>query len=269
MSLDDFRITTGKQFKLAAFDAASKPLSTGNKTSDNAHLAELSARLDAVQDIFYAEHKHKLLIVLQGMDTSGKDGTVRSVFRSFDPLGVRVASFKAPTPEELARDYLWRVHAQVPRKGEIVIFNRSHYEDVLITRVHGWIDEAECKRRYRQIREFEQMLVETGTTIVKCFLHISRGEQKQRLEERIADPQKHWKFDMQDLAERKFWKEYQQAYEDAIAATAAPEAPWYIVPADSKSHRNLMVAEILRATFDKLRPDYPPPKPELAQVVVE
>lgn len=269
MSLDDFGITSGKQFKLAAFDATSKPLSKGNKASDTAHLAELSGQLDAVQDIFYAEHKHKLLIVLQGMDTSGKDGTVRSVFRSFDPLGVRVASFKAPTPEELARDYLWRVHAQVPRKGEIVIFNRSHYEDVLITRVHGWIDEAECKRRYRQIREFEQMLVETGTTIVKCFLHISKGEQKQRLEERIADPHKHWKFDMQDLAERKFWKEYQQAYEDAIAATATPDAPWYIVPADSKSHRNLMVAEILRATFDKLRPDYPPPKPELAKVVVD
>ncbi|WP_066730645.1 polyphosphate kinase 2 family protein [Cupriavidus sp. D384] len=269
MSLDDFGITSGKQFKLANFDAGSKPLSTGNKASDTAHLAELSTQLDAVQDIFYAEHKHKLLIVLQGMDTSGKDGTVRSVFRSFDPLGVRVANFKAPTPEELARDYLWRVHAQVPRKGEIVIFNRSHYEDVLITRVHGWIDDAECKRRYRQIREFEQMLVETGTTIVKCFLHISKGEQKQRLEERIADPQKHWKFDMQDLAERKFWKEYQNAYEDAITATATPEAPWYIVPADSKSHRNLMVAEILRVTFDKLRPDYPPPKPELAKVVVE
>jgi polyphosphate kinase 2 (PPK2 family) len=150
-----------------------------------------------------------------------------------------------------------------------VIFNRSHYEDVLITRVHGWIDDAECKRRYRQIREFEQMLVETGTTILKCFLHISKGEQKQRLEERIADPQKHWKFDMQDLAERKFWKEYQAAYEDAIAATATADSPWFIVPADSKSHRNLMVAEILKAAFDKMKPDYPPPKPELAKIVVE
>ncbi|GJG96036.1 polyphosphate kinase 2 family protein [Cupriavidus pauculus] len=269
MTLDDFRITSGKQFKLASFDADSKPLSTGSKASDNAHLAELTTQLDAVQDIFYAEHQHRLLIVLQGMDTSGKDGTVRSVFRSFDPLGVRVASFKAPTAEELARDYLWRVHAQVPRNGEIVIFNRSHYEDVLITRVHDWIDDAECKRRFRQIREFEQMLVETGTTVVKCFLHISKGEQKQRLEERIADPQKHWKFDMQDLAERKFWKQYQEAYEDAIAATATPECPWFIVPADSKSHRNLMVAEILKATFDKLKPDYPPAKPELAKVVVD
>ncbi|AZG12779.1 MULTISPECIES: polyphosphate kinase 2 family protein [Cupriavidus] len=269
MTLDDFRITAGKGFKLANFDAGGKPLSTGSKASDEARLGELAQQLDAVQDVFYAEHRHKLLIVLQGMDTSGKDGTVRSVFRSFDPLGIRIASFKSPTPEELARDYLWRVHAQVPRKGEIVIFNRSHYEDVLITRVHGWIDDEECKRRYRQIREFEQMLVETGTTIVKCFLHISKDEQKQRLEQRIADPQKHWKFDMQDLAERKFWKEYQRAYEDAIAATATPQSPWYIVPADSKSHRNLVVADILKTTFDQLRPDYPPPKPELAKVVVE
>jgi polyphosphate kinase 2 (PPK2 family) len=157
----------------------------------------------------------------------------------------------------------------VPRKGEIAIFNRSHYEDVLITRVHGWIDERECERRYKQIRAFEQMLVETGTTIVKCFLHISKDEQKKRLEERIADPQKHWKFDMQDLAERKFWKEYQKAYEDAIAATATPDAPWYIVPADSKSHRNLMVAEILKAVFDTIKPAYPPPNPALAKVVVE
>jgi PPK2 family polyphosphate:nucleotide phosphotransferase len=178
------------------------------------------------------------------MDTSGKDGTVRSVFRSFDPLGVRVASFKSPTPEELARDYLWRVHAQVPRKGEIAIFNRSHYEDVLITRVHGWIDDAECERRYRQIRAFEQMLVETGTTIIKCFLHISKAEQKQRLEDRIADPQKHWKFDMQDWPSASSGR-------NTSSATRTPSpprprrCPWYIVPADSKSHRNLMVAEIL------------------------
>lgn len=269
MSLDDFRIANGKKFQLADFAPDSKPLSTGSKNSDNARLAELSTQLDAVQDIFYAEHTRKLLIILQGMDTSGKDGTVRSVFRSFDPLGVRVASFKAPTAEELAHDYLWRVHAQVPRRGEIAIFNRSHYEDVLITRVHGWIDDAECQRRYGQIRAFEQLLVETGTTIIKCFLHISKGEQKKRLEERIADPQKHWKFDTQDVAERKFWKAYQQAYEDAIAATATPESPWYIVPADSKSHRNLMVAEILQTVFDKLKPAYPPPKPELAQVVID
>ncbi|MBV8273149.1 MAG: polyphosphate kinase 2 family protein [Cupriavidus sp.] len=269
MKLDDFRITSGKGFKLAAFDTQSKPVSTGDKDADIARLGELSTHLDAQQDIFYAEHRRKLLIILQGMDTSGKDGTVRSVFRSFDPLGVRVASFKAPTAEELAHDYLWRVHAQVPRQGEIAIFNRSHYEDVLITRVHDWIDETECVRRYSQIRAFEQMLIETGTTIIKCFLHISKAEQKQRLEARIADPEKHWKFDMQDVAERKYWKEYQQVYEAAIAATATPESPWYIVPSDSKSHRNLMVAEILADIFRKLKPAYPPPKPELTKVVVE
>ncbi|UBM11182.1 polyphosphate kinase 2 family protein [Cupriavidus metallidurans] len=269
MKLDDFCITSGKGFKLAAFDPESKPFSLGEKDADVAHVADLSARLDAEQDIFYAEHRRKLLFILQGMDTSGKDGTVRSVFRNFDPLGVRVASFKAPTAEELARDYLWRVHLQVPRQGEIAIFNRSHYEDVLITRVHGWIDDEECERRFRQIRAFEEMLTETGTTIIKCFLHISKAEQKRRLEDRIADPQKHWKFDMQDLAEREYWKEYQQRYEAAIAATATPACPWYIVPADSKSHRNLMVAEILADVFHKLKPSYPPPKPELAKVTVE
>ncbi|QET03025.1 MULTISPECIES: PPK2 family polyphosphate kinase [Cupriavidus] len=269
MPLDDFRITSGKQFRLADHDADSKPLSRGSKNADLQRLTELSEWLDTQQDIFYAQHNRKLLVVLQGMDTSGKDGTVRGVFRSFDPLGLRVVSFKAPTAEELARDYLWRVHAQVPRLGEITVFNRSHYEDVLITRVHGWIDEDECARRYKQIRAFETLLTETGTTIVKCFLHISKDEQKARLEARLADPQKHWKFDPKDLEERQYWKDYAGAYEAAIAATSTPECPWYIVPADSKTHRNLMVAEILAEVFRKLKPEYPPPKPELAKLKVD
>ncbi|WP_454762622.1 PPK2 family polyphosphate kinase [Cupriavidus campinensis] len=269
MTLDDFRITSSKKFSLANFDPGSKLLSSGDKQTDEERLAALSDHLDAQQDVFYAEHRRKLLVILQGMDTSGKDGTVRSVFRSFDPLGIRVVGFKAPTPDELAHDFLWRVHAQVPRVGEIVMFNRSHYEDVLITRVHGWIDEAECERRYKQIRAFESLLTETGTTIVKCFLHLSKDEQKARLEARIADPQKHWKFDVQDLAERKYWGKYQEAYEAAIAATATPASPWYIVPADSKIHRNLMVAEIMADVFRQLKPEYPPPKPELAKVKVE
>ncbi|WP_367394776.1 polyphosphate kinase 2 family protein [Cupriavidus sp. Agwp_2] len=269
MPLDDFRITTGKRFRLADFPPGSKPLSSGNKAEDLARIAELGEGLDAQQDIFYAEHRRKLLVVLQGMDTSGKDGTVRGVFRSFDPLGIRVVGFKAPTPIELARDYLWRIHLQVPRAGEIVVFNRSHYEDVLVTRVHGWIDNTETERRFRQIRDFEAMLTETGTTIVKCFLHISRDEQKARLEARLADPEKHWKFDTGDLAERKYWKAYMDAYEAAIMATSTPECPWYVVPADSKTHRNLMVAEILTQVFEDLKPAYPPPKPELANVKVE
>lgn len=269
MSLDDFRITSGKHFRLADFAAEGKPLSSGSKSADLDRLAELTTWLDAQQDIFYAQHNRKLLVILQGMDTSGKDGTVRAVFRSFDPLGIRVVSFKSPTPEELARDYLWRVHAQVPRLGEIAVFNRSHYEDVLITRVHGWIDEEECARRYQQIRAFETLLTETGTTIVKCFLHISKDEQKSRLEARIDDPEKHWKFDPRDLEERQYWGSYQSAYESAIAATSTPACPWHIVPADSKSHRNLMVAEILVEVFKQLKPAYPPPKPELAKLKIE
>jgi PPK2 family polyphosphate:nucleotide phosphotransferase len=243
--------------------------SSSTRSADVAYVAELGAKLDRFQDVFYAEHKRKILVVLQGMDTCGKDGTVRDVFRSFDPLGIRVVPFKAPTSAELARDFLWRVHAEVPRTGEIVVFNRSHYEDVLITRVHGWIDEAECKRRYAQIRAFETLLMETGTTIVKCFLHISKDEQKSRLEARLADPDKHWKFDTADLEERKFWKDYMAAYEDAIAATATPEAPWVVVPADSKSHRNVVVAEALLDMFEQIKPAYPPARPELADVKVK
>lgn len=269
MTLDDFRITSSKKFNLTDFDPGGKPLSQGDKAADEARLETLSAELDALQDIFYAEHRRKVLVVLQGMDTSGKDGTVRSVFRSVDPLGIRVVSFKAPTAEELARDYLWRIHLQVPKTGEIVVFNRSHYEDVLITRVHDWIDAAECERRFRQIRDFESMLTETGTTIVKCFLHISRDEQKARLEARLADPEKHWKFDTTDLAERKHWKAYMDAYEAAIMATSTPECPWYVVPADSKTHRNLMVAEILTKVFEDLKPAYPPARPELATIKVD
>lgn len=267
--LDPYRIANGKGFRLDRFDAGAKPVSSGDKTSDRARLTELSTHLDEQQDIFYAEQSRKLLVILQGMDTSGKDGTVRGVFRSFDPLGVRVVGFKAPTSEEKARDYLWRVHAQVPRVGEIVVFNRSHYEDVLITRVHGWIDAAECERRYRQIRHFESLLAETGTTLVKCFLHISKDEQKARLEARLADPHKHWKFDPNDLAERRHWDAYMDAYQDAIAATATPDAPWHVIPADSKTHRNLMIAEILRDTFARLKPAYPPSAPGLDQLKVE
>ncbi len=269
MSLDHYRIDAGKNFRLADFDPGARPFSSGDKDADRARIAALSDQLDAVQDIFYAEGKRKLLVVLQGMDTSGKDGTVRGVFRSFDPLGIRVVSFKAPTSEELARDYLWRIHAQVPRRGEIVVFNRSQYEDVLVTRVHGWIDEAECRRRYKQIRAFETMLAETGTTIVKCMLHISKDEQKSRLEARLADPQKHWKFDPKDLEERRYWNDYMDAYQDAIAETATPHAPWYVVPADSKTHRNLMIAHILADVFARLKPDYPRPQPGLAKLKVD
>ena len=255
--IDDWYFDGSSKFKIAKFDPAAKPCTTGSKAGDLARLAELSARIEALQDIFYAEHRRKLLVVLQGMDTAGKDGTVRTVFRALDPLGLRVVGFKVPTPLELAHDFLWRIHAEVPAAGEIVIFNRSHYEDVLVTRVHGDIDAAECKRRYAHINAFEQMLTETGTTIVKCFLHISKEEQRDRLQMRIDDPQKHWKLGMADIEERKFWEDYMAAYEDAINATATPHAPWHIIPANSKSHRSLMVAEILLQVMERLQPEYP------------
>lgn len=267
--IDGWRYDGSSKFKIAKSDAAAKPLSTGSKAGDLERLAEIGPRLDTLQDVLYAEHRRKVLVVLQGMDTSGKDGTVRSVFREMDPLGLRVVGFKAPTPQELAHDYLWRVHAQTPGSGEIVIFNRSHYEDVLITRVHGMINAAECKRRYGHINAFEQMLADTGTTIIKCFLHISKDEQRARLQGRVDNPDKHWKFDPSDISERELWDDYQSAYEDAINATATPHAPWYVIPANSKTHRNLMVAEILLQTLDAMKPKYPAGNPEVAGLRIE
>ena len=267
--IDSWYFDGSSKFKIAKFDPAAKPCTTGSKAGDLARLAELSARIEALQDIFYAEHRRKLLVVLQGMDTAGKDGTVRTVFRALDPLGLRVVGFKVPTPLELAHDFLWRIHAQVPAAGEIVIFNRSHYEDVLVTRVHGDIDAAECKRRYAHINAFEQMLAETGTTLIKCFLHISKDEQRDRLQERIDDPQKHWKLGMADIEERKLWDGYMAAYEDAINATATPHAPWHIIPANSKSHRSLMVAEILLQVMERLKPEYPTGNPAFTGLKIE
>jgi PPK2 family polyphosphate:nucleotide phosphotransferase len=257
------------KFKVEDADAAAKPLSSGDKAADQARVVAIAHEIAAQQDMFYADSSRKLLIVLQGMDTSGKDGTVYGVFDAVNPQGIRIVNFKGPDPVELRHDYLWRVHQQVPQKGEIGIFNRSHYEDVLITRVHDWIDTKECQRRYAQICDFERMLTETGTTIVKFFLHISKDEQKLRLQQRIDDPEKHWKFDMQDLAERKFWKQYQEAYTEAIRATDTDAAPWHIIPANSKTHRNLAIAGIVLAAMQDMNLKFPPPKPALKGLIVE
>lgn len=248
--------------------AATKPLSSGDKAQDKLLVEEYAKQISDLQEILYAQRKHKVLIVLQGMDTSGKDGTVRGVFGKIDPLGVNSIAFKAPTPEEKSRDFMWRIHQHVPAQGELTIFNRSHYEDVLITRVHDWIDNAECKRRYAHIRDFERMLAQTGTVIMKFFLHISSDEQKSRLEERIADPQKHWKFDPDDLKERQHWSTYQRLYQKAIRETDADHAPWYVIPADSKTHRNLAIASIVLETLRGLKPDYPPANPDYAKLTV-
>ncbi|MFZ6688830.1 PPK2 family polyphosphate kinase [Undibacterium sp. SXout11W] len=262
-------------FELKDADASRKLIgsSTGQKSedkqADKLQTAALAEQISGLQEVFAANHDHKLLVILQGMDTSGKDGTVKSVFGQLHPLGARTVAFKAPSQAEKDRDFLWRVHKEVPGKGEIVIFNRSHYEDVLISKVHGWIDDAECERRYAHIRDFERMLVETGTIVLKFFLHISNAEQKERLEERLADPDKHWKFDQQDLAERVHWEAYQRAYEKALAATDTPEALWYVVPSDSKTQRNLVIASIVDERLASLNLKYPPGNLEYSKLIVE
>ncbi len=261
-------IVSNGKIKLAKIDTNSTCDFVGDKSTTAAILDEMSARLTTLQTVLYAEQKHKILIVLQAMDTGGKDGVIRKVFSGINPQGVRIASFKAPTPPELAHDYLWRVHNQVPAKGELVVFNRSHYEDVLITRVHGWIDDATAKRRFRQINNFEAMLVEEGTTILKFFLHISKDEQKQRLQDRLDDPAKTWKFNIGDLAEREKWDDYQRVYEDAINQTSSPHAPWHIVPADRKWIRDLYVSSVLVKTLEDLKMAYPKPDKGLGNVKI-
>ncbi|WP_083438736.1 polyphosphate kinase 2 family protein [Caldimonas brevitalea] len=256
-------------FQLAALDPGAKPFSSGDKARDREALGEQALRLDELQDLLYADGRYKLLVVLQGMDTSGKDGTLRDVFGRMSPQGVHSVSFKAPSTEELAHDFLWRVHANVPRSGELVVFNRSHYEDVLVPRVRGSLDAAELQRRYRQINDFERLLSESGTVIVKCFLHISKAEQLRRLQARLQNPAKHWKFDLADVEARKHWDDYQAAYQDAIAATGTEWAPWTVVPADSKTHRNLMVATLIESTLRQMQLRHPPAAPGLADLVLE
>jgi len=274
-NLDDFRVPyagNGKKtdkFALTDFDTASKPFSIGSKEADRERLSEIGKRLDELQERLHAQRRQRVLLVLQGMDTSGKDGTVRAVFHEVDPLGLRIVPFKAPTPLELAHDFLWRVHANAPAAGELTVFNRSHYEDVLVPRVLGQIDDAQTERRYKRIREFEELLVDAGATIIKCFLHISKDEQKRRLQARIDDPTKHWKFDVSDIEARKFWDAYQEAYRDALAATSTEYAPWYVIPADSKTHRNVMIAELLLRELEGMKLEFPPAKEALKGVKVE
>ena len=239
------------------------------KERERAQTAELTEQIATCQEMLYAQRKQKVLLVLQGMDTSGKDGTIRALFSQINPMGLRGVTFKAPNDDELSHDYLWRVHRHVPAKGEITIFNRSHYEDVLITRVQDMIDEKECKRRYAHICDFERMLAETGTLVVKVFLHISKDEQRKRLQERLDDPDKHWKFDENDLVQRKKWDAYMRAYERAIMATDVEHAPWYIIPADSKTHRNLLISTLLLEIMQGMKLSLPEPITKLSKLKVE
>ena len=254
---------------LADEDAAATPLCSGDERADRHLNKALQKDIAVLQEMLYAERERKVLLVLQGVDCAGKDGTVHHLFRKINPMGLRPVRFDVPTAAETARDFLWRVHLQVPRKGEIAVFNRSHYEDVLHPVVYRQIDGAETGRRYAQIRDFERMLAESGTTIVKVFLHISKDEQRRRLQDRIDDPDKHWKFDPEDLKHREQWAEYHAAYEKAIAETDAPHAPWYIVPADSKPHRDLAVASLLAETMRGMNLAFPAGDPKLAKVRVK
>jgi PPK2 family polyphosphate:nucleotide phosphotransferase len=255
-------------YSMNDFDPAATPFSSGDKARDKAAVDAFATELDGLQNLFYADRRHKLLVILQGTDTSGKDGTLRGVFGRISPLGVHTVGWKAPTEDERAHDYLWRIHQKVPGAGEVVIFNRSHYEDVLVPPVNGWITPRQTAQRYRQINEFERMLSETGTVVLKFMLHISFEEQRERLQERIDDPTKHWKFSAGDLDVRKQWKLYQRAYADLLNATSTPWAPWTVVPSNSKTHRNLMIATIVRATLQQLDLRFPPGDPALAGIRV-
>jgi PPK2 family polyphosphate:nucleotide phosphotransferase len=241
----------------------------GGKEEGLASLEKLNGKLESLQELLFAEHKHKVLVILQAMDAGGKDGVIRRVFEGVNPAGVRVASFKAPTAEELEHDFLWRVHKQVPGKGEMVIFNRSHYEDVLVVRVHNYVTPEVWGKRFEQINEFERILAENGTTILKFYLHIDLDEQKERFQARIDDPTKRWKFRLGDLEERKFWPDYMKAFEDVLSKTSTPYAPWYIVPANRKWFRDLVISSVLVDTLEGLKMSYPQSEENLDGVVIE
>jgi PPK2 family polyphosphate:nucleotide phosphotransferase len=257
------------KFRLSDLDPRDNPCGKGTEESQLGKLEVLAETLDKLQDLLYANRSAKVLLVLQGMDTSGKDGTVRWVFGRTSPLGVKVASFKAPTEEERARDFLWRCHQVVPAAGELMVWNRSHYEDVLVPVVNQWIDKTRTAKRYAHINQFESLLSDTGTTVLKCMLHISADEQKARLQARLDDPSKHWKFSLGDLEVRKQWGDYMKAYEKALQATSSTLAPWYVIPADNKLHRNLMIAELLIDTLKGLHLKPPPANPALKSLKVE
>ena len=264
---DALRIAPGSKVRLETVDAnathgRAKARATGQ-------LQKGLDRLTDLQDRLWAESKHPVLIVLQGIDAAGKDGTVRHVMTAFNPMGCLVTSWKAPTPIELAHDYLWRIHQRTPAKGEISIFNRSHYEDVLVVRVHELVPKDVWSKRYDQINEFERLLTTSGTTILKFFLWIDRDEQRARFQARLDDPDKRWKFRVRDLEERKLWDSYVAAFEDMLERCSTADAPWYLVPSNRKWFRNLAVADIVADVLDDLKPEYPPCPDDLTGVVVE
>ncbi len=264
-----YRVKPGDEVGLSEIDPRSTSAFQGDKAAAQKELQSLNKRLEVLQEELWAEAKRKVLVVLQGMDTSGKDGTIRHVFEGVNPLGVRVASFKRPSEDELAHDYLWRVHREVPGSGELVIFNRSHYEDVLAARVRNIVPPEVWQPRYGQINDFERLLAETGTLILKFFLYIDRDEQKERLQARLDDPAKQWKFRRGDLEDRALWDEYLKAYEEALSRTSQEHAPWYIVPSNKKWFRNLVVATVLVRALEDLDIKVPEAAEDLQGITIE
>ena len=262
------KVEPGQKINLADID----PDTTGpikDKAEARQLLAENIERMADLQNVLYAQGQHALLIVLQAMDAGGKDGTIRKIMSGVNPQGVRVTSFKKPTEQELAHDFLWRIHKAVPPRGMIGIFNRSHYEDVLVVRVHNLVPEAVWQSRYQHINNFEQLLVDSGVTILKFYLHISKEEQKERLQARLDKPHKRWKFNPADLAERALWNDYMAAFEAALTRCSTPAAPWYVVPANHKWYRNLIISQTIVQTLEDLDLAYPAPAEGLDDIVIK
>jgi PPK2 family polyphosphate:nucleotide phosphotransferase len=265
--LDELRVKPGSAPRLDKRQPDAR-MGAANKQEGLERIATLVEHLGTLHTRLYAEATRSVLLVLQGTDASGKDGTIRTVFTGVNPQGCRVQSFKAPTVSELAHDYLWRIHSVCPARGEIGIFNRSHYEDVVAVRVRKLASEEVWRRRYHQICAFERMLTDEGTTVVKVFLHLSRDEQRRRLQDRLDSPEKRWKFRLGDLDDRKLWDDFAAAYEDALHKTSTDWAPWYVVPADHNWSRNLAVAEILVAALERLDPKLPEPDPAILNATI-
>jgi PPK2 family polyphosphate:nucleotide phosphotransferase len=257
LNLSKFKISDGTDFDLNRWDPDDTSAFDEKKKDAKKEIEDLKGDIAGLQELLYAEHKHKILIVLQGMDAAGKDSTIKTIFEGVNPEGVKVSNFKTPTQEELDHDFLWRIHKEAPGKGEIAIFNRSHYESVLVEKVHNLAPKTVEELRYGEINDFERMLCNEGTTILKFFLHITEEEQKKRIVERLEDPRKEWKFSANDLAERKFWKEYMVAYEKMIRSTSTKWAPWYIVPSNHKWFKDLIVVSAVVEELDGLHMEFP------------
>jgi PPK2 family polyphosphate:nucleotide phosphotransferase len=264
-----WRAKLGSRPKLDDIDPRSTAGAPGDKRETNESLPELHEKLAALQERLWGEGTRSLLVVLQAMDAAGKDGTVKHVFAGMNPMGVQAVAFKAPSEEERSHDFLWRVHAHAPRKSQVGIFNRSHYEDVLIARVNNLVPESVWRPRYGAIRDFEELLTAEGTTIVKLYLHISKEEQADRFRARLDEPTKRWKFSAADLDVRENWDDYMDAYRDAMKETSTPSSPWYVVPADRKWYRNWAVSRILIETLEDMNPQFPAEEPGLGRIVIE